>query len=89
MRGFSWRRAQQHRSDLQFLVSTGRHRESESLEEARLLVVLGFAAAVGVLSSRRRALPDRLDLRPALPTAEQSHTDSAMAWNTFASGCLQ
>ncbi len=43
MRRFSWRRAQRHRAGLQFLVSTGRHHGFESLEEARLLLVLDFA----------------------------------------------
>jgi hypothetical protein len=44
MRRFSWRRTQRHRAGLQFLVSTGRHHGFESLEEARLLLVLDFAA---------------------------------------------
>src|SRR5437764_12009737 len=43
VRRFSWRRAQRHRSGLQFLVSTGRHHGFESLEEARLLLALDFA----------------------------------------------
>lgn len=44
VRRFSWRRAQRHRPGLQFLVSTGRHHGFESLEEARLLLALDFAA---------------------------------------------
>ncbi len=52
MRWFSWRWAQRHRPNLQFLVSTGRHHGAESLEEARLLLVLDFAAGlVDVLSN--------------------------------------
>ncbi|MFG2815759.1 TnsA-like heteromeric transposase endonuclease subunit [Streptomyces sp. NPDC048410] len=55
MRWFSWRRAQRHRPSLQFLVSTGRHHGAESLEEARLLLVLDFAAGlVDVLSQPLR-----------------------------------
>src|SRR6266571_6383096 len=46
VRRFSWRRAQRHRSGLQFLVSTGRHHGFESLEEARLLLALDFAAGL-------------------------------------------
>lgn len=40
IRWFSWRRGQHHRPGLQFLVSTGRHHGTESLEEARLLLAL-------------------------------------------------
>jgi hypothetical protein len=55
VRRFSWRRAQQHRSGLQFLVSTGRHHGYESLEEARLLLMLDFAGALrDVLSQPMR-----------------------------------
>jgi hypothetical protein len=51
VRRFSWHRGQWHRSGLQFLVSTGRHHGYESLEEARLLLALDFAAGlVDVLS---------------------------------------
>lgn len=46
VRTFTWRRSQRHRPGLQYLVSTGRHHGFESLEEARLLMVLDFAAAV-------------------------------------------
>ncbi|MFE2478525.1 TnsA-like heteromeric transposase endonuclease subunit [Streptomyces sp. NPDC059389] len=72
MRWFSWHRAQRHRPGLQFLVSTGRHHGAESLEEARLLQVLDFAAdLVDVVSQpmrlrfdttagRRRHTPDFL-----------------------------
>lgn len=42
VRRFSWRRTQRHRAGLQFVVSTGRHHGFESLEEARLLLVLDF-----------------------------------------------
>jgi hypothetical protein len=44
VRRFSWRAGQRHRPGLQYLVSTGRHHGFESLEEARLLLVLDFAA---------------------------------------------
>ncbi|MGB8943099.1 MAG: TnsA-like heteromeric transposase endonuclease subunit [Streptomyces sp.] len=55
MRWFSWRRAQRHRPSLQFLVSTGRHHGAESLEEARLLLVLDLAGGlVDVLSQPLR-----------------------------------
>ncbi|WP_312018734.1 TnsA-like heteromeric transposase endonuclease subunit [Streptomyces sp. I05A-00742] len=55
VRWFSWRRAQRHRPGLQFLVSTGRHHGTESLEEARLLLTLDFAAdLVDVLSQPMR-----------------------------------
>lgn len=46
VRRFSWHRAQRHRSGLQFLVSTSRHHGYESLEEARLLLGLDFAAGL-------------------------------------------
>jgi hypothetical protein len=46
IRGFSWRRDQRHRPGLEFLVSTGRHHGAESLEEARLLLALDFAAGL-------------------------------------------
>ncbi|WP_246042732.1 hypothetical protein [Streptomyces globosus] len=59
MRWFSWRWAQRHRPNLQFLVSTGRHHGAESLEEARLLLVLYFAAGlVDVLSQPLHLLFD-------------------------------
>lgn len=55
MRWFSWQRAQRHRPGLQFLVSTGRHHGAESLEEARLLLALDFAAdLVDVVSQPMR-----------------------------------
>jgi len=44
VRGFSWHRGQRHRPGLQFLVSTGRYHGYESLQEARLLLALDFAA---------------------------------------------
>jgi hypothetical protein len=43
IRWFSWQRGQRHRPGLQFLVSTGRHHGTESLEEARLLLAVDFA----------------------------------------------
>ncbi|MGW6393847.1 TnsA-like heteromeric transposase endonuclease subunit [Streptomyces sp. NPDC055103] len=64
MRWFSWRRAQRHRPNLQFLVSTGRHHGAESLEEARLLLVLDFAAGlVDVLSQPMRLRFDTVTRR--------------------------
>lgn len=55
MRGFSWRRGQRHRPGLQYLVSTGRLHGYESLEEARLLLMLDFAGdLVDVLSQPLR-----------------------------------
>lgn len=46
MRWFTWRRDQRHRPGLEFMVSTGRLHGFESLEEARLLLVLDFAGQV-------------------------------------------
>lgn len=46
VRRFSWQRGQRHRPGLQYLVSTGRHHGFESLEEARLLLALDFAAGL-------------------------------------------
>lgn len=46
VRRFSWRTSQRHRPGLQYLVSTGRHHGFESLEEARLLLALDFAAGL-------------------------------------------
>jgi hypothetical protein len=46
VRRFSWHRSQRHRSGLEYLVSTGRHHGYESLEEARLLLMLDFAGEV-------------------------------------------
>src|SRR5262249_26405917 len=46
VRRFSWRTRQRHRPGLQYLVSTGRHHGFESLEEARLLLTLDFAAGL-------------------------------------------
>lgn len=55
VRRFSWHRAQRHRSGLQYMVSTGRHHGYESLEEARLLLMLDFAGGVvDVLSQPMR-----------------------------------
>lgn len=71
IRGFSWRRDQRHRPGLALMVSTGRHHGAESLEEARVLLALDFAAEVvdvvsqplrlGFDASRRRVhIPDFL-----------------------------
>ena len=72
IRWFSWRRGQRHRPGLEFLVSTGRHHGAESLEEARLLLALDFAAGLidvvsqplmlrfGAGDTRRRHTPDFL-----------------------------
>lgn len=46
VRGFSWNRNQRHRPGLQYMVSTGRLHGAESLQEARLLLVLDFAGNV-------------------------------------------
>ncbi len=55
VRRFDWHRAQRHRAGLEFLVSTGRHHGYESLQEARLLRVVDFAAgAAEVLSQPLR-----------------------------------
>ncbi|GGZ58052.1 hypothetical protein GCM10010387_59910 [Streptomyces inusitatus] len=64
LRWFSWRRAQRHRPGLQFLVSTGRHHGAESLEEARLLLALDFAAGlVDVVSQPMRLRFDTVTAR--------------------------
>ena len=72
MRWFSWQRSQRHRPGLQFLVSTGRHHGTESLEEARVLLALDFAADLldivsqpiklwfGASGRRRSHIPDYL-----------------------------
>src|SRR6202011_6105408 len=72
VRVFSWQRGQRHRPGLEFLVSTGRHHGAESLEEARLLLALDFAADLidvvsqplrlrfGAGDTRRRHTPDFL-----------------------------
>jgi len=44
VRRFSWRAGQRHRPGLLYMVTTGRHHGFESLEEARLLLVLDFTA---------------------------------------------
>jgi hypothetical protein len=55
MRWFTWRRDQRHRPGLEFLVSTGRLHGFESLNEARLLLVLDFAGQlIEVLSQPLR-----------------------------------
>jgi hypothetical protein len=46
VRRFSWHRSGRHRSGLEYLVSTGRHHGYESLEEARLLLMLDFAGGI-------------------------------------------
>ncbi|MDX8053841.1 TnsA-like heteromeric transposase endonuclease subunit [Lentzea sp. BCCO 10_0798] len=52
VRRFAWHRAQRHRAGLEFLVSTGRHHGYESLQEARLLRVVDFAAGAGEVLSQ-------------------------------------
>lgn len=46
VRRFSWRTGQRHRPSLEFMASTGQLHGAESREEARLLLVLDFAAGV-------------------------------------------
>jgi hypothetical protein len=46
IRGFSWNRGQRHRPGLFYMVATGRHHGAESMQEARLLMMLDFAGAV-------------------------------------------
>ena len=72
IRCFCWQRGQGHRPGLQFLVSTGRHHGTESLEEARLLLALDFAGGLidvvsqpmrlrfGTVEKRRSHTPDFL-----------------------------
>lgn len=72
VRRFSWRRGQRHRPGLQYLVSTDRLHGYESLEEARLLLVLDFAAGLvdvisqpfrlrfGTVDGEREHVPDFL-----------------------------
>jgi hypothetical protein len=73
VRWFSWRRAQRHRPGLQFLVSTGRHHGFESLEEARLLVVLDFAGdLIDVVSQPLR-------LRFGTAAGSREHTPDFLA----------
>ncbi len=62
IRWFSWQRGQRHRPGLQFLVSTGRHHGTESLEEARLLLALDFAGdLVDVVSQPLRLRFDTVE----------------------------
>jgi hypothetical protein len=64
IRWFSWQRGQGHRPGLQFLVSTGRHHGTESLEEARLLLALDFAGdLVDVISQPLRLRFDAVEKR--------------------------
>ena len=73
IRWFSWRRGQRHRPGLEFLVSTGRHHGAESLEEARLLLALDFAAdLVDVVSQPLR-------LRFDVGGKRRSHTPDFLA----------
>jgi hypothetical protein len=73
IRGFSWQRGQGHRPGLQFLVSTGRHHGTESLEEARLLLALDFAGElVDVVSQPLRLRFDTAKKR-------RSHTPDFLA----------
>jgi len=46
VRRFTWRQRQRHRPGLQFMVSTGRLHEFESLEERSLLLALDFTGTV-------------------------------------------
>ncbi len=73
IRCFSWQRGQRHRPGLQFLVSTGRHHGAESLEEARLLLVLDFAGdLVDIVSQPMR-------LRFGTGGKRRSHTPDFLA----------
>ncbi|MEU4833090.1 hypothetical protein [Streptosporangium sp. NPDC023615] len=45
VRRFTWRKGQKHRPVLAFMVSTGQQPGFESLEEAKLLLVLDFLGA--------------------------------------------
>jgi hypothetical protein len=68
IRGFSWRRDQRHRPGLALMVSTGRHHGAESLEEARVLLALDFAAeAVDVVSQPFRLGFDAARRRVHIP----------------------
>ncbi len=73
IRWFSWQRGQRHRPGLQFLVSTGRHHGTESMEEARLLLALDFAGDLADVVSQ--------PLRLRFGTAEKSreHTPDFLA----------
>ena len=73
IRCFSWQRAQGHRPGLHFLVSTGRHHGTESLEEARLLLALDFAGnLIDVVSQPMRLRFDTAEGR-------RSHTPDFLA----------
>jgi hypothetical protein len=78
IRGFAWNRAQRHRPELVYMVSTGRfHGAESSTQEARLLLTLDFAGAlIDVVSQplklvfdtaggRRSHTPDYLALTPS------------------------
>jgi len=73
IRCFSWQRAQGHRPGLHFLVSTGRHHGTESMEEARLLLALDFAGSlIDVVSQPMRLRFDTAERR-------RSHTPDFLA----------
>lgn len=73
VRRFSWSRRQRHRPGLQYLVSTDRLHGYESLEEARLLLVLDFAAdLVEVISQPFR-------LRFSTEDGEREHVPDFLA----------
>src|SRR5215470_14473758 len=65
--------AQGHRPGLHFLVSTGRHPGTESMEEARLLLALDFAGnLIDVVSQPMRLRFDTAERR-------RSHTPDFLA----------
>lgn len=74
VRRFSWSRRQRHRPGLQYLVSTGRLHGCESMEEARLLLVLDFAAGLGEVISQ----PFRL--RFSAQDGEREHVPDFLAY---------
>jgi hypothetical protein len=73
VRWFTWRRGQRHRPGLQFLVSTGRHHGFESLEEARVLLVLDFAGGLADVVSQP------LRLRFGTAGGSREHTPDFLA----------
>lgn len=75
VRRFSWSRQQRHRPGLQYLVSTGRLHGCESMEEARLLLVLDFAASLVDV------LPQPFRLRFSVEGEEREHIPDFLAYN--------
>jgi hypothetical protein len=73
IRWFSWHRSQRHRPSLQFVVATDRHHGAESLEEARLLLALDFAADLVEVVSQP------LTLLFTTVAGERSHTPDFLA----------